>query len=181
MELVDVYDENNEPTGQVTDRWNAVLNGLWRRTVSCWIMNEKGEILLQKRSKNKKRNPGRWAKTGGQVDSGEDVQTAIIREVKEELGIDVPKNQVKIIDIYKSMDKNKRFSYNFLFTVNYKINEYILQKEEVDEVKYVTIEEMENQKNNIDYTFYDWSNDDFKREMKLLKKKRSEISEKQQV
>lgn len=41
MELVDIVDENNELTGQVEDRWVAYDKGLWRRTVSCWIMNEK--------------------------------------------------------------------------------------------------------------------------------------------
>ena len=82
MELVDIVDENNELTGQVEDRWIAYEKGLWRRTVSCWIMNKKGEILLQKRTPNKRRNPNKWAKTGGQVDSGESAEEAIIREVK---------------------------------------------------------------------------------------------------
>lgn len=50
MELVDIVDENNKLTGQVEDRWVAYNKGLWRRTVSCWIMNEKGEVLLQKRT-----------------------------------------------------------------------------------------------------------------------------------
>ena len=71
MELIDIVDENNKLTGQVEDRWVAYKKGLWRRTVSCWIMNEKGEVLLQKRTANKVRNPNKWAKTGGQVDSGE--------------------------------------------------------------------------------------------------------------
>ena len=55
MELVDIVDENNKLTGQVEDRWKAYNKGLWRRTVSCWIMNEKGEVLLQKRTANKKK------------------------------------------------------------------------------------------------------------------------------
>ena len=124
MELVDIVDENNKLTGQVEDRWVAYNKGLWRRTVSCWIMNEKGEVLLQKRTPNKKRNPNKWAKTGGQVDSGETVEEAIFREVKEELGIEISKEQIKVVDIYKSNDKNKRFGYNFIFVVNYKIKLY---------------------------------------------------------
>lgn len=48
MELIDVVDENNRLTGQVEERWTAYNKGLWRRTVSCWIMNKNGEILLQK-------------------------------------------------------------------------------------------------------------------------------------
>ncbi len=177
MELVDIVDENNKLTGQIEERWVAYEKGLWRRTVSCWIMNKKGEILLQKRSSTKRRNPNKWAKTGGQVDAGENVKDAIFREVKEELGITIPKEQIKVIDIHKSSDKNKRFAYNFIFVVNYKINDYILQEEEVSGVKYVTIEEMELLKNNndVNYTFCNWDDEDFYREIKLLKKKRDEI------
>ncbi len=175
MELVDIVDENNKLTGRVEERRVAYEKGLWRRTVSCWIMNDKGEILLQKRANNKKRNPNKWAKTGGQVDSGETVENAIFREVKEELGIEIPKSQIRVIDIHKRTDKNKRFSYNFIFIVDYKIHDYILQKEEVSEVKYVTIEEMELAKkdNDNNYTFCNWKDEDFNREMTLLKNKRS--------
>ena len=177
MELIDIVDENNQLTGQVEERWTAYEKGLWRRTVSCWIMNAKGEVLLQKRTANKRRNPNKWAKTGGQVDSGESVEEAIFREIKEELGIEIPKEQIKVIDIYKSDDKNKRFGYNFIFVVNYKTEDYILQKEEVAEVKYLTIEDMELAKKNNDtnYTFCNWNEEDFYREMKSLKNKRKEI------
>ena len=177
MELVDIVDENNNLTGQVEERWVAYEKGLWRRTVSCWIMNKKGEILLQKRTPNKRRNPDKWAKTGGQVDSGETVEQAIYREVKEEIGIEIPKEQIKSFDIYKSDDKNRRFAYNFIFIVDYKIEDYILQKEEVAEVKYFTIEEMEKLKENNDsnYTFCNWDDNDFYREMQILRNKRNEI------
>ena len=177
MELVDIVDENNNLTGQVEERWVAYEKGLWRRTVSCWIMNKKGEILLQKRTPNKRRNPDKWAKTGGQVDSGETVEQAIYREVKEEIGVEIPKEQIKVFDIYKSDDKNRRFAYNFIFIVDYKIEDYILQKEEVAEVKYFTIEEMETLKKNnaSNYTFCNWDDSDFYREMQILRNKRSEI------
>ena len=177
MELVDIVDENNKLTGQIEERWVAYEKGLWRRTVSCWIMNEKGEVLLQKRTANKIRNPNKWAKTGGQVEAKETVEEAIYREVKEELGIEIPKEQIKVVDIHKSDNKNRRFAYNFIFVVNYKINDYILQKEEVVEVKYVTIEDIELAKKNNDsnYTFCNWDDEDFYREINLLKDKRKQI------
>ena len=177
MELVDIVDENNKLTGQIEERWVAYEKGLWRRTVSCWIMNEKGEVLLQKRTANKIRNPNKWAKTGGQVEAKETVEEAIYREVKEELGIEIPKEQIKVVDIHKSDNKNRRFAYNFIFLVNYKINDYILQKEEVAEVKYVTIEDIELAKKNNDsnYTFCNWDDEDFYREINLLKNKRKQI------
>ena len=81
------------------------------------------------------------------------------------------------MDIYKSNDKNRRFGYNFIFVVNYKIKDYILQKEEVAEVKYVTIEDMEliKKENDSNYTFCNWKDEDFYREIKLLKNKRKQI------
>ena len=62
MELVDIVDENNHLAGQVEERWVAYEKGLWRRVVSCWIMNKKGEILLQKRTPNKRRTWNRNTK-----------------------------------------------------------------------------------------------------------------------
>lgn len=177
MELIDIFDENNNLTGQVEDRWVAFKKGLWRRTVSCWIMNEKGEVLLQKRTANKRRNPNKWAKTGGQVDSRETPDEAIFREVKEELGVEISKEQIKDMAICKSDEINRRFAYNYIFVVDYKINDYILQEEEVAEVKYIDIEDMElvKQNNDVSYTFINWGKSDFESEMNLLKDKRKEI------
>ena len=165
MELIDGYNENNEPTGDIVERFEAFDKGLWKRTVSCWILNENGEILMQMRSPNIKRNPNKWAKTGGQV-----ADQAIKREVKEELGIDIKNSQMNCVNIFKDID-GKRFCYNYIFNVNYKIDEYVLQKEEVADVKYFTIEELEKQEenNNTDFSFTKWKREDFYKEMNLLK------------
>lgn len=55
--------------------------------------------------------------------------------------------------------------------MNYKIDEYVLQKEEVADVRYFTIEELEEQeeKNSPDFTFTKWKKEDFYKEINLLK------------
>ncbi len=65
----------------------------------------------------------------------------------------------------------------YIILVNRKIDDYILQEDEVSEVKYVSIEEIELDRRNKDikYTFSNWSNEDFDREMTLLKNKRKEV------
>lgn len=177
MEMLDIVDENNQITGQKEERKIAHEKCLWHRHVSCWIMNEKGELLFQKRAESKKRNPNKWAKTGGHVDAGENVETAIIREVKEEIGIDLDKKDIELLTIKKSEDlKNKYFAYDFFARVNYLVEDYTLQKEEVSEVKYMTIEEIEKIKENNDqnYTFSKWSNESFYEKVKMLKERRNE-------
>ncbi len=178
MELLDIVDENNNLTGLKEERIIAHEMNLWHRHVSCWIMNKKGEILLQKRSKNKKKNPNKWAKTGGHVDSGEKVEDAILREIKEEIGIDVDKKDLELLNIYKSQDKNnKYFGYNYFVYVNYPIKQYTLQKNEVSKVKYVTIETIEKAKkrNDENYTFTKWNEEDFYRNIEVLKEKRYKV------
>lgn len=52
---------------------NAILSGLRHKAVALFIINNKGQVLLQKRSVKKKMWPGMWdLSTGGHVKSGED-------------------------------------------------------------------------------------------------------------
>ena len=55
---------------------------------ACALLNEEGKVLIAKRP------PGRplaglWEFPGGKVDLGEDPETALIRELLEELGIEI--------------------------------------------------------------------------------------------
>lgn len=173
MELLDVLDEDGNVIG-VEDRSVVHEKGLWHIHVGVWIMNEKGELLFQKRAINKKRNPNKWTRTGGHVDSGETPIIGIQREVEEEIGVKIPQDKFELISIEKleSDKKNRQFTYNYFAYVNYKIEEYTMQEEEVSDLKYISIEEMEKLKreNNQDYTFVKW--DTFDEKISMLKKMR---------
>ena len=53
------------------------------------IVNEKDEILLMRRARSARNEAGLWSKPGGTVDYGERVADALIRELKEELNVDI--------------------------------------------------------------------------------------------
>jgi 8-oxo-dGTP diphosphatase len=51
------------------------------------LVNEHGEVLLLRRSQTDTRRPGQWDFPGGNIDAGEDIRAAVIRETAEEAGI----------------------------------------------------------------------------------------------
>ena len=109
-------------------------------------MNNKKELLLQKRSATKKSHPNCWDISGaGHIKAGETVIEGAIRELKEELGIKVNGNDLKFIAIVKSTKnpKNMEFAYVYLLRCNEKVEDYIFEDDEVSEVKYVYFEELE--------------------------------------
>ena len=184
MELLDVFNENNEYLGYSVERSKIHEDNLWHHHVSAWIMNYDGKILLQQRALNKKKNPGKWAKTGGHVDSGETCEESIKREVYEEIGLEVKDNEIENIEIFKSINPNEHyFSYGYIFFTDNKEEDFKLQKEEVNAVKYFSIEEIEQirKADNKNYTFCNWDEDGFNTQIKLLKKYRDKIINKTKI
>lgn len=146
MEYIDIFDENNNPTGQIKEKGKAHEEGDFHRTAHVWIINDKNELLLQKRSANKKSHPNCWDISGaGHIKAGESVIDGAIRELKEELGVEAEEKDLQYIATIKSTKnpKNMEFGYVYLLRCNKKISDYIFEDEEVSEVKYVYYEELE--------------------------------------
>ncbi len=92
MGRVDYYHDPNAP------RANSLVPG-----ASAIVTNASGEVLLQRRSDN-----SRWALPGGTMDIGESIGETIVREVREETGLDVQIDH--IVGIYS--DPNHVFAYD---------------------------------------------------------------------
>jgi len=64
---------------------------LRHRAVHVLVFNQRGELLLQKRSMAKECSPGLWdSSAAGHVDRGESYDACAIRELREELGVVLP-------------------------------------------------------------------------------------------
>lgn len=151
MEYIDLFDENNNPLEISKDKIQAHEDGNFHRTAHIWIINDNKELLLQKRSASKKSHPNCWDISGaGHIKAGEEVIDGAIRELKEELGIVVKKDDLKYITTIKSTKnpKNMEFQYVYLLRCNNKIEEYIFEDNEVSEVKYVFYENLEEMVKN---------------------------------
>ena len=153
-EKIDVLNELGEFTGEVATRDECHEKGLWHRAVYAFIIDRNGNVLLQKRSANKKLWPNMWDVTvGGHVDSNEFGRQALIREAKEELGIDIQDDEIKYLIGSTSINKkkniiNKHYNECYLIIKEIDIAEMDLQKEEVSEVKYFTKKEILERINN---------------------------------
>ena len=146
MEYIDIFDENNNSTGEIKEKAKAHEDGNFHRTAHVWIINDKKELLLQKRSNSKKTHPNCWDISGaGHIKAKESVTTGAIRELKEELGVKAKDEDLQYVATIKSTKnpKNMEFQYVYLLKCNKKVEEYVFEDNEVSEVKYVHFEELE--------------------------------------
>ena len=102
-EIWDLYNENRELLGKDHIRGEQLPIDGYHLVVHVWIRNSKGEYLISQRSANRPTHPLMWECVDGSVVKGEDSLQGVLREVKEEVGIDLlpEKGQVVLSDIKK--------------------------------------------------------------------------------
>jgi isopentenyldiphosphate isomerase len=87
-EFFPLVTEDGEVIGKASRKECHSGTFLLHPVVHLHVFNSEGEIYLQKRNMNKDIQPGKWdTSVGGHVDYGEEVPEALLREVREELGI----------------------------------------------------------------------------------------------
>ncbi len=153
----DILDENGLPTGKTTLRGrNFLKNGEYHLVVHIWIFSSDGKLLIQRRSDNKPLMPGEWAATGGAAISGESSYTAANRELFEELGI--CSNRKNLKKAFRIKRRNSLLDV-WLIEANIPTNKLRLQKSEVSEAKWVTVDELK--KMIEDGNFHNYGNEYF--------------------
>lgn len=152
MELLDLYTKERILTNVQISRGVRVPKGYYRLVVHVCIFNEKGEMLIQKRTPNKK-----WANkwdisVGGCVTAGETSNLSAEREIKEEIGLDVDLSDVRCNFTFNFEDG---FDDIYLLNINnLDITKLKLQASEVSEVKWATEEEIIKMIDNDEFITY---------------------------
>lgn len=138
MEYFDTYNENMEHIG-IQTRAEVHRKGYWHVTFQCWlIFKEDGKqyILFQKRHKDKDTYPNLLDITAaGHLHAGEHISNGV-REIKEELGIEVKYEDLIPLEVVKERKAENHFidaefANIYLYKCNTPIEQFKLQEDEV--------------------------------------------------
>lgn len=112
------------------------------RDTGIFLFNDRGEILVAKRSMKKSSMPGYWGPAAsGSVEAHETYEENAYKELEEELGI----KGVELTfvgNLYLDFEKHRRFSGIFKGIWNGDISDLTLQDDEVDEARWISLDEL---------------------------------------
>jgi 8-oxo-dGTP pyrophosphatase MutT (NUDIX family) len=102
-------------------------------------------VLFEKRSLNKKYNPGKYGLVGGHVEKDDSFIETLNKEVKEEIGINISHYKPIFLGIAKPMGLYRSFSYNYLIFIDKKFNNLQIQELEVESIVYLDYQYVKNE------------------------------------
>lgn len=105
------------------------------------VIQKDNKILLAQRSLQSRGQPGKWENAGGEVDEGETSEQAIIREIKEELGVDFKINKTLLEDEFPNTDG---VWHVIIYSGSIEGEPKAMISEETSDVKWFDIAELEN-------------------------------------
>ena len=166
MEIFDITDDSGIPTGKTVTRSEAHDKGIPHRTAHIWIVRKDKDtyqVLLQKRSAEKESFPGMYdTSSAGHVQAGDAPLESAQRELHEELGIRAHEGDLTFagkfhikyeMEFHGKMFRDNEVAFVYVYEKPVDIDRLVLQKEEVDEVRWFDIEEVHEGSLHRDGTF----------------------------
>jgi len=140
MELWDLYDPDRKPLNKTHPRGTWLKEGERHIIVNIWTVNSEGNILLTLRDPHKDPWPNVWENTGGSVLAGESSLEGAVRELAEETGILIEKDDLTLL-----AEKEGKHAFVDLYLVEKDVDlkDLILQEGETVDCKWVTLQELE--------------------------------------
>ena len=147
-EYIDIVTKEGEPTGKSALKSEIHTKGHYHNTAHIWFYTSKGEILLAQRAASKSICPLLWdVSVAGHIDSGETTEQASIREVKEEIGLDITATDLQKIGVFQCFQKytngiiDNEFHHTFIAELKEDLNSLTPQIGEVEDLKLVSIKD----------------------------------------
>lgn len=135
-EKIIIVDKDDNPVG-IKERNLIGENDIYRVS-ALWIVNFKGQVLIAQRSFNKKNNPGKWGPAvSGTVEENERYEDNIIKETKEEIGINLSKYLFKKIEKIHIERSHKYFCQWYLLKADIEIEKFTIQRDEVKKIMWI--------------------------------------------
>ena len=145
-ELIDVYDENRNYTGLTVPRADAFMKeGQYTLYVLAIVQDAQGRYLITQRALDKSWGAGWWEVTGGGVLAGETPKQAVVREVREEVGLDVSSMPLEPVYSYANVDLERGDNYFvdiYRFELDITEADVTLQDSEAIACKFATWDEI---------------------------------------
>jgi isopentenyldiphosphate isomerase len=145
-EYIDILDNTGAPTGKKALKSEAHRKGWFHATVHIWFYTATGLILVQQRGRHKDTYPLLWdVAVAGHVSSGEEIVAAAIREIEEEIGLQVAENRLEKIGVFKSEQFHNpalidcEFRHCFLCPLHVPLSRLNRQDSEVEKLKLVPL------------------------------------------
>ena len=146
MEFWDIYDKDKKPTGRTMKRNDWCLkDGEYHLTVLGVVARPDGTFLITKRVMTKAWAPGCWEVSGGAAQAGEESREAVLREVKEETGLDARDADGGYLFTYKRENPGEGDNYFvdvYRFIMDVKDEDLHLQEAETDGYMFATLDEI---------------------------------------
>ena len=145
-ELIDILDANGQFSGKTALKSEAHKNGWFHKSVHIWLYTLDGKLLLQLRGKNKETFPLYWdVSVAGHIGAGESSISAAIREVSEEIGLQLLANNLTYLDTFFTSHTHSEncidneFHDVFIAQLNTPLTKLIKQESEVDDLALASI------------------------------------------
>ena len=146
MEYWDIYDANKQRTGRTMKRNDWCLkDGEYHLSVLGVVARPDGKYLITKRVMTKAWAPGWWEVSGGAAQAGEDSADAVLREVREETGLDVSQAKGGYVFTYHRENPGEGDNYFvdvYRFELDFTEDDLQLQTEETDGYRLATADEI---------------------------------------
>lgn len=168
-EFWDIYDGNKKKTGRLATRDNYEFKeNEYHIAVEGVIINSKNQMLITKRAPHK-RFPNKWECNGGSVLAGETSLEGMIRELKEEIGVEFSKKDAIFLKDIKREEGKFYFKDYWVFKKDVKDEEITFPDGEATDFKWVTVEEFEQMRKTGETVpvATDFTIEDFKKAIEL--------------